>query len=140
MPALAIAAACLLAGTIAYCVVVAIAVRDYLAQKSAHAGDLAVPAAAEAAGDRPDLVGRVGHRWGGGEEAVQVGPERGVAAEACCGLGVLVDTILGVEAQQARRVLVSPGLQPVCVVAGDLVEGHGDDFLSRPGRGRGVPR
>jgi len=41
VPALAIVAACLLAGTIAYCVVVVIAVRSYLAQKTAEVGDLA---------------------------------------------------------------------------------------------------
>ena len=41
MSALAIAAACLLAGTIAYCVVVVIAARDYLSQKTAAASDVA---------------------------------------------------------------------------------------------------
>ena len=41
MSPLAIIAACLLAGTIAYCLVVVIAVRAYLAQKAAASGDLA---------------------------------------------------------------------------------------------------
>jgi ceramide glucosyltransferase len=41
VPVLAIIAACLLAGTIAYCALVVIAVRAYLAQKTVHAGELA---------------------------------------------------------------------------------------------------
>src|SRR6185436_10240057 len=68
--------------------------------------DLRVPAAAITVVGRPDFLGRVGRGRHRGEEAGEIGAERGVAGDAGSGLRVLVERVLRIEREKARNVLV----------------------------------